>query len=72
LAVARQQARVRLSDAELGGIVEAVTVQPDNEVDDPELLECISQTAMSMILPPPPESGREQFVITMPIEPEPK
>ncbi|HLT38415.1 MAG TPA: hypothetical protein VK034_19145 [Enhygromyxa sp.] len=60
-----------VADAELGGIVEAVAMQPNNEIDDPELIECLSQTALSMILPPPPESGKEQFVITMPIEPEP-
>jgi hypothetical protein len=59
-----------VADAELGGIVEAVTVQPQNEVDDAELLECLSQTALSMILPPPPESAREQFEITMPLEPQ--
>lgn len=57
-----------VADEELGGIVEAVSVQPQNEVDDAELLECLSQTALSMILPPPPESGREQFMITLPIE----
>lgn len=60
-----------VADEELGGIVESVAMQPNNEVDDPELIECLSQTALSMILPPPPESGREQFVITMPIEPGP-
>jgi hypothetical protein len=59
-----------VADAELGGIVESVAIQPENEVDDAELLECISQTALSMILPPPPDSGREQFMITIPIEPE--
>jgi hypothetical protein len=59
-----------LADVELGGIVDAVEIQPDNEVDDPELLECLSQTALSMIMPPPPESGREQFVITIPIAPD--
>ena len=58
-----------VADEELGGIVEAVTIQPQNEVDDAELLECLSQTALSMILPPPPESGREQFMITLPIDP---
>ncbi|MFO7562606.1 MAG: hypothetical protein R6X02_08170 [Enhygromyxa sp.] len=61
-----------VADAELGGVVEVVEIRPNNEVEDPELLECISQTALSMILPPPPESGREQFVITMPIEPAPE
>jgi hypothetical protein len=79
-----EQARVRLpelagvvsieletvADEELGGIVESVRKAPHSEIHDPELLECISETALSMVLPPPPEGGREGLVIEMRIEPD--
>jgi hypothetical protein len=78
------QARVRLpelegmlwieletvADEELGGIVESARKAPQSEIHDPELIECISETALSMVLPPPPEGGREGLVIQMAIEPE--
>lgn len=57
-----------LADDELGAIVESVEFPPTNELDDQELQTCIRETALSMILPPAP-SGRDAFMLTLPIEP---
>ncbi len=59
-----------VADEDLGAIVESVEAPPANEIVDPELLECIQATALTLMLPPPPAGGREQFMITIPIEPE--
>jgi hypothetical protein len=59
-----------VADDQLGAIVEAVDLQPGNEIDDPALIECIQETALSLILPPPPEGGSEAFMLTIPITAE--
>lgn len=59
-----------VADRELGAVVEAADAAPNNEIGDPDLLECIRESALSLRLPPPPANGREKFMITLPIEPE--
>ncbi|MBC8070949.1 MAG: hypothetical protein IAG13_21665, partial [Deltaproteobacteria bacterium] len=56
-----------VADAELGAVVEQTSFSDRNEVDEPELLDCIRETALSTTLPPPPEGGREAFMLTMPV-----
>jgi hypothetical protein len=56
-----------LSDEALGSIVETVEFAEQDEVTDEELHTCIRETTLSMILPEAP-SGREQFMLTIPIE----
>jgi hypothetical protein len=56
-----------VADAELGAVIDAAGYPATNEVHDPELLDCIRETALSTSLPPPPEGGREAFMLTMPI-----
>lgn len=59
-----------VADEELGSVVEFVDFPKLNELVDPDLLECIRETALSSVLPPPPSGGREQVMLTLPIEPE--
>lgn len=58
-----------IADEEHGAIVESVEFPGANEVHDALLHECIRETSLSTILPPPPEGGREGFLLTLPIEP---
>lgn len=58
-----------IADEEHGAIVESVEFPENNEVHDALLHECIRETSLSTILPPPPEGGREGFLLTLPIEP---
>lgn len=58
------------ADKELGAVVEAADPTARSRIEDPELLECIRESALSLRLPPPPASGREKFELTLPIEPD--
>lgn len=54
-----------IGDEDLGAVIENVDFPDRNEVIEAELLECIRETAYSTTLPPPPESGRDEFLITL-------
>ena len=58
-----------ISDEQLGAVVDVAEAAPNNEIANPELLECIRETAYSLRLPPPPSTGREKFMLTLPVEP---
>jgi hypothetical protein len=59
---------VKLAGAEdVGGIVESVDSAPDSQIDDPELVECVRQSAFSIQLPPPGETGRNGVRMTIPL-----
>jgi len=58
-----------LFDAELGAIVEVAEPSSRNEIADPLLFECIRESAYSLSLPPPPASGRDRFMLTIPVAP---
>jgi hypothetical protein len=59
-----------VADAELGSIVESVEYPEDrNELADPELLECVEATALSMLLPPY-DTGSDALMLTLPVSPE--
>lgn len=61
-----------VGDAELGSVIETVSAGELNEVDDALLWECMEQTALSTMLPPPPEGVEEEaFMLTLPIESQP-
>ena len=57
-----------VADEELGAVVDVAEAAPSNQVPDPELLECIRESALSLVFPPPLVSGREKFQLTMPID----
>jgi hypothetical protein len=56
-----------VADAELGAVIDTAKYPERNEVHDDELLDCIRESALSTTLPPPPEGGREAFMLTMPV-----
>lgn len=53
------------TDENLGAILEAVDAADENEVEDADLFECIQQTMLSTMLPPPLRDGREIFQIRL-------
>lgn len=57
-----------LADEDLGAVIEDVRSSDRNEVADATLLECIRESALSMILPAPPEGGRDAFAISLRVE----
>jgi hypothetical protein len=59
------------ADKELGAVVEVAEAAPTNEIADPALLECIRESALSLSLPPPPASGRDQVMLTLRVESPP-
>lgn len=63
-----------IGDEDVGAVVESVEFphenEPDNELRDPDLLECVRESSLAMSLPPPPAGGRTDFMITMRVDDE--
>ena len=60
---------VKLTGAEgIGRIIESVEPAPNNAIPDPELIDCVRQSAFTVDLPPPTEGGMSQGVLTIPFE----
>lgn len=59
-----------IGDEEIGGVVEVVEPGPDNQIVDPLLLECMRESIFATTLPAPDESGRDAFMLSMPLHPE--
>lgn len=53
------------TEENLGAVLEAVDAADENEVEDTDLFECIEQTTLSTMLPPPIREGREVFTIRL-------
>jgi len=58
------------ADAELGAVIERAEPTQRNEVIEAELLTCLRETGLSLILPPQSYDGREAFEITIPVDVE--
>lgn len=54
------------TDEDIGAIVEALEPAQGNELADPELIECVRQSAFSLTLPAARLSGREGLLLTIP------
>ncbi|MBK8240826.1 MAG: hypothetical protein IPK74_35350 [Deltaproteobacteria bacterium] len=59
-----------LADPDLGAVVDTIEVpptstQPGGQPWDPELVECMRESAYSLSFPPPPEGGRDQFMVSL-------
>lgn len=53
------------TDEQLGGVIDTAEAAPTNEVSDRGLLECIRETALTVILPPGLTTGREKLEVTL-------
>lgn len=59
-----------IGEEDIGGVVESAGLGPDSEIVDPELLECVQESLLSITLPPPPEGGKDAISMQMRLEPE--
>ncbi len=59
-----------IGDEQIGGVVEIVEPSPDNQIVDAQLLECMRESIFATTLPAPDESGRDAFMLSMPLHPE--
>ena len=59
-----------IADEEVGGLVETLAYGEGNELDDPELSECIRETMFSTIFPSPDGSGRRGVRLTLVMSPD--
>lgn len=59
-----------IGDEEIGGVIETVNAGQDNELGDPELLECVRESIFATTLPPPAQSGRESFSLSLRLSPD--
>lgn len=60
-----------LAYEELGAIVDRADPASSNEVSDPEFLECIRESAFTLVIPPPLTTGQERFELTGYVGPRP-
>ncbi len=56
-----------MGDEDIGGVIEEAELGPDNQVHDPGLAECLQESVLSMVLPPPEGSGRRGVRLTLPV-----
>jgi hypothetical protein len=54
-----------VADEDIGGVVESATPAPDNEITDAGFVECMRESMLSTVLPPPPDSGRRDVMISL-------
>lgn len=60
---------VKFAGAEgIGRIIESVEPAESNAIGDPELLDCVRQSAFTVDLPPPTASGASDAMLTIPFE----
>jgi hypothetical protein len=60
---------VKLTAADgIGGIIESVEPAPNNAIHDPELIDCVRQSAFTVDLPAPTSSGSRELEMTIPFE----
>ncbi len=59
-----------LGDEDVGGVIDSVAPGPRNEIVDPGLLECISESLLATSLPPPEQGGRDEVSLNMRFAPD--
>ncbi len=59
-----------IGEEEIGGVVESVRPGRDNELVQPDLLECVRESILSTTLPPPPEGGRDAISLSLRLSPD--
>ena len=60
-----------LGDEDIGGVIDALEPAANNEVADPELLECVRESLLATTLPAPDQGGRDALMLSLRIGPEP-
>ena len=55
-----------VADEDVGGVVETAEAGDGNEIEDPGFVECMQETMLSTIFPPPTDNGRRDIKLTMP------
>jgi hypothetical protein len=60
-----------VADEELGAVIDEAKLATLNTIVDPALIECVRESALSLSLAPPLTSGREEFMISLRVEPLP-
>lgn len=60
-----------MGDEDVGGIVDAVAMAPDNELTDPQFVECMSESLMTVEFEPPTAGGVVHVTYPMIFEPAP-
>jgi hypothetical protein len=58
-----------LADEDVGAVVDVAQAMPENEIPDPDLLECVRESALSLTFPAGLTTGREKFMLTLRIDP---
>lgn len=58
-----------VGDEDVGGVVEEVAASGLSELKDAELIECVRESMLAVTLPPPPQGGRDAFMLSIPVEP---
>lgn len=56
---------------EIGGVVDSVAPGPENELADPELLDCVRESLLATTLPEPEQGGRDDISLHLKLEPTP-
>lgn len=59
-----------IGEEEIGGIVESVRPGQNNELAQPDLLECVRESILSTTLPPPPQGGRDAISLSLRLSPD--
>lgn len=59
-----------IADEDIGGLVDSFEVGNENKVHDDELIECMRETALSTLFPPPEGTDRQGVRLTLDLEPD--
>ncbi len=59
-----------LGDEDIGGVIDSLTLAPNNQIADPELLECVRESLLSTTLPPPDQNGRDAISLSLRLGPD--
>lgn len=54
-----------VADEDIGGLVESTQMGARNEAVEPEFIECVRESTLSTVFPPPPDSGRRDVMLSL-------
>ena len=59
-----------IGDDDIGGLVETFELGDDNDINDPDLIECVRETTLSTLFPPPEGTDRQELRLAIEIDPD--